>query len=445
MQSIPALVQVAVVFVLVVAATARKVHLGLAAAVGGILLALWRGMAPLSVGRAAVAEALSPDTVLLVLLMAGIMAFSAAMKKSGAMDAFSRALGAVAPSPRMAMAVAPLLIGTLPMPGGAILSAPLVDAMDPDRTRGAAMLSAANYWFRHTLELAWPLYPAFILTSSLTGFSAGRLILLNAYAVPILFTLGLFFILPLSRTLAGTTAQPARDIPAQEPLGKRLAVFFAGIAPLALVLGTYIVLDAVWRAIAPAFGLSTVINALVSRFAPIVIGLAAGSLYVGLSPSGKGAFKGSIGAATFKLIAVIVGIRVFSALLGVAGVAAAAAGELAAAGIPTIVAVAVLPFVAGIVTGVGFGYVGLAFPIVLGLVPAGGPVPLEAAVVLAGAFGYAGMMLSPLHVCMVVSAEHFGVGLASTMRRLAAPLAIFVAIAVGYASLLIAWSGSPGF
>jgi hypothetical protein len=46
------------------------------------------------------------------------------------------------------------------------------------------------------------------------------------------------------------------------------------------------------------------------------------------------------------------------------------------------------------------------------------------------------MMLSPLHVCLVVSSEHFGVGLASTIRRYAAPLAIFVALAAAYAGVL---------
>ncbi|OHD15541.1 MAG: hypothetical protein A2Y38_18050 [Spirochaetes bacterium GWB1_59_5] len=430
MQSIPALVQVAVIFALVVVASARKLHLGLAAAAGGLILALWRGLPLLDVARVALAEVLNPDTIFLVLLMACIMAFSAAMKKSGAMSAFSSALAAVAPSPRFAMAIAPMLIGTLPVPGGAILSAPLVDAMDPDRTRGAAVLSAANYWFRHSLELAWPLYPAFILTCSLSGLSAGRLMALNSYAMPALFFAGLLFILPARRSQMSGAPR------GKEALGARLAAFAAGFAPLALVLGTYILLDGLWSAIAPSFSLTPRAAALIGRFAPIYLGIAVGSLKVRLSPTGTGAFKGSVGLATFKLIAVIVGIRVFSVLLGAAGVADAVAGELAAAGIPTIVAVAVLPLVAGLITGVGFGYVGLAFPIVLGLVPAGGAFPREAAVVLAGAFGYAGMMLSPLHVCMVVSSEHFGVGLAATIRRFAAPLAVFIAVAVGYVSLL---------
>jgi hypothetical protein len=136
---------------------------------------------------------------------------------------------------------------------------------------------------------------------------------------------------------------------------------------------------------------------------------------------------------------VIVGIRVFSAILGKAGVPHAAALELENAGIPTVIATALIPFIAGLVTGVGYGYVGLAYPIVFGMLGSKGAIPLEAAVVLAGSFGYAGMMLSPLHVCMVVTAEHFKVGLTAMIRRVALPLSIFIGIVLIYVSFLIRW------
>jgi uncharacterized protein len=435
---LPVLLQIFVIFGLIVLASARKIHLGLAAGVGGVLFALWRGMPVALLAQAAFGELLSADTLLLLALMSLIMAFSAAMKKAGAMDAFSRALSAVAPSPRVAMAAAPLLIGTLPMPGGAILSAPLVDAMDPERKHTNDVLSAANYWFRHNLELAWPLYPAFILTASLSGLSVGRLMLLNAYAAPALFILGLLFILPAKRLAPAAPRGKGDEASPRGGFLARAAGFVRGVAPLAIVLGGYLALDILWKLMSPGLGLSVRLSALFGRYLPIFLGLAAGSLFLRFSAAGRGCFKGSLGASTFKLIMVILGIRVFSTLLSAAGVAADAAAELAAAGIPALAAIALLPFVAGLVTGVGFGYVGLAFPIILGLLPEGGAFPREAGIVLAGAFGYAGMMLSPLHVCMVVSAEHFGTGLAATIRRFALPLSLFVAVGTAYAALL-AW------
>lgn len=433
MPSIPALAQILIVFSLVVFAAALKVHMGLAAALGGILLALWSGLEFAAITRVILEQLFEADTLLLLALMTGIMVFSSAMKKSGAMDTFAKAISDVAPSKRLAIATAPLLIGTLPMPGGAILSAPLVEAMDSGREHGGGTLSAANYWFRHTLELAWPLYPSFILTTSLTGISVTRLIELNFYAPPILFALGLLFILPRPREdTKGKSALRRR----KAPFFRRFMAFMSGIAPLAIVLGVYVALDILWRLLSPAFPLAAPVRTLIGRYGPVLGGLVAGGACVTYRARGFKAFRGSLTASTLKLIAVIAGIRVFSALIGAAGVAEDAASELTGVGIPPVVAVAIIPFIAGLVTGVGFGYVGLAFPIVLGLLPAGEPFPREAAVVLAGAFGYAGMMISPLHVCMVVSAEHFKAGLPATIRRFALPLLIFMIAALAYVVLL---------
>lgn len=435
MIAIPATAQILIVFAAVVAATARKVPLGLAAAAGGVALALWRGVPALEMLGSAAAAALSADTLLLLALMTCIMAFSSAMKRSSLMDAFAASLSAAVRSERLSMALAPAIIGTLPVPGGAVLSAPLVDAMDPGRSRGAATLSAANYWFRHTLELSWPLYPAFILTSSLTGIEPSRLMILNAYAPVALFALGLLFILPGARADA-RGAEMAGVGPRGDSGSARLADLVRGVAPLGIVLGAYGLLAGLWAALSPALAIGAAASALVGRYAPVFVGIACGAAYVATRPTGRGAFKGSLGPSTLRLLTMMLGIKVFSALVGAAGAAEAAAAELAGAGFEPLVAIALLPFMAGLVTGVGFGYAGLAFPIIMRMAPDG--VALGAVVVLAGAFGYAGMMLSPLHVCMVVSSEHFGVGLVSTIRRFAAPLTLFCAAATGYAALLAA-------
>jgi len=430
---IPAILQLLVIFSLVVIATGLKVHLGLAAALGGIALALWHGLRFTAISGIVIGETLNPDTLLLLALMVCIMSFSAAMKKSGAMETLAKAIGAVASSPRIAMAITPLLIGTLPMPGGAILSAPLVEAIDIDRKEKAGTLSATNYWFRHSLELIWPLYPSFILTTSLTGIPVLRLMLLNSYSLPVIFALGCIFILPPSPKRSPDA--PFSAIDRVSPLSRAVR-FIKGIAPLAIVIFSYILFDLLWRIISPGLGLEASPKALVGRYLPILLGLALGSLSIGYRAKGFGSFRGSVSMATMRLIAMILGIRIFSALIGEIGLAGAAATELTEAGIPPIVAVAVIPFIAGLVTGIGFGYVGLAIPIILGLVPDGSAFPREVAVVLAGAFGFAGMMMSPLHVCMVVSAEHFKAGLPATIRRFALPLCIFLVIAVLYALML---------
>ncbi len=437
MSVVPVLFQILVIFALIVLASAKKVHLGLAALAGGVVFAFFQDLSPKQVALTIILEILDPDTLLLLGLMVSIMAFSIAMKNAGALDAFNNAIRVITRTSNAALPIAPLLIGTLPMPGGAVLSAPLVDALDPGRTQGADRLSAINYWFRHNLELSWPLYPAFILTSTLANISVGRLILLNLYAPVSLFVLGTIFILKRTKNSAtineagiGGALSPARNS------GSRLSLAIKGFAPLAIVLGTYVFFDVAWKLLGQYLGFSARVNILAGRFFPILIGLAAASLFIIFRNRAKGIFKKSITPASIKMVAVIAGIRCFSALLEAGGVAGSATAELSTLGISPLIVAVLLPFIAGLITGVGFGYVGLAFPIVLGLFSAEGSFPREAVVVLSGAAGYAGMMLSPLHVCMAVSAEHFGTGSATTIRRIALPLMIFFLIAVLYVILL---------
>lgn len=430
MFNVPALVQILVIFALVVAVTAFRVHLGLAAAVGGILLAAWRGLGAADIAMAAFVEITAADTLLLSGLMICILAFSSAMTKSGEMTRFAEAVEKIAPSRRLAMAIAPMLIGSLPMPGGAILSAPLVTSMNSTEHRSAGTLSAANYWFRHSFELMWPLNPAFILTTSITGLTTLRLMSLNLFAFPLLFILGMLFILP-----KGAGARTTRNKVNKGGLTPFIN-FIVGVAPLAVVIGSYVVFDSIWKMISPSLVIPAVPRGLIGRYAPILLGLGAGSITLARRVGGFSPFKGSVSKGTINLVSVILGIRIFSILIVKAGVAGSAATELMTAGIPPVMAIAFIPFIAGLVTGVGFGYVGLALPIVLGLLPAGGAFPREAGIVLAGAFGYAGMMFSPLHVCMVVGAEHFKAGLPATIRNFALPLGIFIAGAAVYVAII---------
>jgi len=330
----------------------------------------------------------------------------------------------------------------LPMPGGAIISAPLVGAMNDDDSRSPETLSAVNYWFRHVLELVWPLFPAFILTSGLTKLPVATLIILNFYAPIVLFALGMIFILPRGKGQAAATRTGADTRPSEGKAVRRrldkaqLHRLVRGVAPLAIVLGSYVILDIIWEIIAPHLGIQEATKSLVGRYAPVLCGLVIGSLYLVNIAGGYGIFKKSMSRSTLELIAVIIGIRIFSSLMNAANLTHAASTELASAGIPAIIVIALLPFISGIVTGVGLGYVGLSIPIVIGLISSSG-IPFKAGIAIASAYGYAGMMLSPLHVCMVVTIQHFKAALPSTIRKFALPLGIFIVIASLYGALLV--------
>jgi hypothetical protein len=78
-------------------------------------------------------------------------------------------------------------------------------------------------------------------------------------------------------------------------------------------------------------------------------------------------------------------------------------------------------------TGLAIGFVGPSFPIVIGLiagVTGTGLGTLLSTTVLAYGSGYIGMMLSPVHVCLIVTNEHFRTQLMNSIARLLAPACV---------------------
>jgi len=79
--------------------------------------------------------------------------------------------------------------------------------------------------------------------------------------------------------------------------------------------------------------------------------------------------------------------------------------EMRAQNIPLIAIVIILPFIAGLVMGLAVGFVGASFPVVLGVI-AGNP-DFTSYIILAYVSGYTGMMISPIHMCFVLTKNHF--------------------------------------
>jgi hypothetical protein len=101
------------------------------------------------------------------------------------------------------------------------------------------------------------------------------------------------------------------------------------------------------------------------------------------------------------------------------------------AGVPLVLVVALLPLVAGLVTGIAIGFAGTAFPLVVGLMAgeANGLTPL-ATLVLAFGFGYAGMMLSPVHLCFVLTRNYFSAPFRGIYRQIAPCIGVLLGAAV---------------
>ena len=109
---------------------------------------------------------INPSIVLLALSVLLIPILGGVMEKSGLMLELIRNMKV---SNKVALMVSPALFGLLPVAGGALMSAPIVDQIDPALDSNQKV--AINVWYRHVLLLIYPLSSAILVTSVISGIS----------------------------------------------------------------------------------------------------------------------------------------------------------------------------------------------------------------------------------------------------------------------------------
>lgn len=390
---LPALVKLMATFVIILAFSRfAPLYVGLLA--GTFIIGAWTGLPLMRILDAVWVAASSPAALWLSSVIVLILVLSELLNRSGQLERIVSSFQAISPGTRFTLAAMPALIGLLPMPGGALFSAPMVDSALGKNKVSAEVKVAINYWFRHVWEYWWPLYPGIILAISLFGHPAWQVIALQSPLTLGALAGGIIFVLALL---------PDFDEPDTKFSLYNAKTFFWETIPITMV-------------VAILFGLQGTV-ALLGRIAGVTIpwpqylsfaiGLLAALLFVvrrnGMSwPSVK---ESLLNKDIVPMVMIVFGIMAFKGMLIESETIEHVRRELAAYNIPPVVVIAVLPLIAGLVTGIAIGFVGTSFPLVVTLFPPGhSPFPYE---VLAYGFGFMGMMLSPLHLCLLVTKEYF--------------------------------------
>jgi hypothetical protein len=419
--SVPALAKVLLIFTLVLVLNRTGLHLGLALIIGALGLCLWFDHGIIHSLEIVVRGAINIECFFLLLLIYQILTLTLLMNHTGMMKKMIRNVQSIVPSRRMALAVLPAMIGLLPMPGGAAVSAPMVDAADEDRKITPLQKTTINYWFRHSWEYWWPLYPGVLLASEISGLSLKHIAIIQMPLTLFSILFGsLFLLLPLK-------LGPRKG----RPKG-RIWDLFQSLLPI-------IILLIIWRIAGwlqvylPDNKTGHVLNTVFSsRYLPLIIGLTGAIIWIQMihKPDQKTWKDILTRRKSYLLLVVVIGVKIFSAALE-SELPQSAGGErivdlvrenLEVLHVPKIIVVMIIPFISGIVTGLAYGFVGASFPIVMSLVGESATIThVMSYVVLAYGFGYVGMMLSPVHVCFVVTNEYFKTQMLQTYRKLIGP------------------------
>ncbi|MDR3175094.1 MAG: DUF401 family protein [Desulfovibrio sp.] len=419
------------IFALIVLLLKFHVKLRLTLAAACLLTAVLSGIWP-ERWPGIIAGLLTDRDFLLLCLMIWLMLLLSGVQDAGGQSArLVDGLERYLRNPRFRLALFPALVGLLPMPGGALFSCPMIKAAAGHMNLGDEQKTLINYWFRHIWEAAWPLYPGYLLVSSLLGLS---LTTLWRYTFPLVFlacgTGWLFFMRGIASDnpadnapLPGSGAETGRDA--------SLASALLNALPLAVTL-----LGAVF------FGI------LMDVFLPEIPGQAAFSLSLLLAVSTalfqcRGKMSKSLASLAFSgnmlnILLMLVAIFLFKDIIGASGIVRDL-GEVGAGGIMLFVTCAVIPFISGLLTGLMVAFVGLSFPVVLGYVQHAGLqeylVPL---VIVSLVSGNCGQLLSPMHVCLVVTCEFFKTDLSKIWLKLLKPVSILFLAGLSWALAMLA-------
>ena len=415
------------VFGLILLLARLKVPLAVAILTGAAAEGLLLGLGPAEMLAAAGAGAIRPATVSLIVVTVLLLALSQTMRAGGQLERIVDLARRLLRRPAVAMSVLPALIGLLPMPGGALFSAPMVESAAGKDARDRGMLSAVNYWFRHIWEHWWPLYPGVILAMELTGSGLGTFI---AFQMP----LGLFMILGGLWIFRGS--HPSLHVVADPPpprTARRLLWATSTIWVILLVWGASTA--AVHFLPGRALPLPEAHRRDLQRYLPVLGGLLVSLAWtVRLNRlAGRQVARIFASKSIYQLALLVLSVKVFQAVLARVGAAEKMGRELQQLHVPMELVVAALPFIAGMVTGLAIGFVGTSFPIVLGMLSA---LPEGSShrpyIALAYAFGHLGQMMSPLHLCHVVSNRYFNTGFARVYRYILPSAILTAALAAGY-------------
>lgn len=146
----------------------------------------------------------NPSILALIVIMVLIPILGGIMEESGLMMEMIQKMRI---SKKSSLMMIPALFGLLPVPGGALMSAPIVQQIDSEEDANTKV--SINVWYRHMLIMVYPLSSALIIASKLTNINLYILFLGLVPSLGVMWLMGYVF---LVRKVTSFTEQGERDL-----------------------------------------------------------------------------------------------------------------------------------------------------------------------------------------------------------------------------------------
>ena len=363
----------------------RRVGLGVSLTVAAFLMS-FLSLGISGTGTVLLETCIDPVTLTLVFASFFIMFLSQLYKETGLVNVLTRSLGGFIKNSKVTVSLLPAVIGLLPVAGGALMSAPMVEAEADKLGLDESKKTYINIWFRHAILPIYPISQFLILTAALTETSIDTLIARQALVVTVMIIIGYF--IGLRKTKVAKNADPEMELNPKANL-KGLAYSFLPII-ITIILAAALNVNI---AIATLVGVITILiitKTKLTAFQKILKNRAIWEVTLA-----------AFGALLLRNVTLASGA---SEILGSA---------LANTNLNEIIVLSIVPAVLGFLLGSPSGAVALSVPILAETVAF---IPKTASLLYISA--YLGYLSAPTHLCLVFTAQYFRTSISKSYKYL---------------------------
>jgi len=375
--SIALLVSIAVILILLTI----KIHPGLTIFMGSLVISLL--VLPLrSIPLLWLRSLVDVQTVRLLVVIASALTLSGLMEEKGLLTKLAATMESV--SPRLAVHIVPAVIGLVPMPAGALISATAVRGLIRRLGLTPEQGTFINYWFRHIWEFSVPIYPAIIVTSAVLSLPLFTVLKTLAPMTALTILLGSVLSYGMLRKTPQIKGKATRTI-------------------------AYNLLEASWPILLLIPLILLGLDAMIAF--PVTLALLAVLQRIKWPELKKALSYG----LNLKILFLLYAIMLYKATIESSGTASMLISDMQNMGLPASVMLVALPFLIGLATGFSLAAIGVTLPLLVPYIASDLGVN-SYALLLAYASGMMGVFLSPMHLCLILSTEYFKANLLRMYR-----------------------------
>lgn len=388
-----------------------KWNLGLIVFSISVIAGLIFKISPLALAKNIALAVIDPVTLELFAIIILVIFLGNLLRGKGNLKKIVASLETFIKNPRLSLIIPPALMGLLPMPAGALFSAPMVEESSRNLKISAESKTFLNYWFRHIWEYTWPLYPALILAAAILDIPIRKIIVAQLPLTLAAIFAGLFFgmrKISLSQNLANKK-KPGEVL-------RGILSFIINIWPILAIIFLVLV-----------FKIELILALL------IITGIFLATARI----KGSKIFLAAKKSCSWEILFLIASVMIFKRILEISPLFAAIPTFFEDLGISPLLFLFLLPFLIGLLTGLTAAFVGLAFPLLLPIIFQSEPNLTY--VMFAYAGGFAGILLSPIHLCLIVTKQYFKADFKKIYKMLLSPVAFVVLIALAIVLISRLW------